>query len=229
MSIFYTKLKKKIFFQTSHLHGCPLIGDNFFYTFAKIDLSFPLTKTEEGYFQCGQCTNGLTIKKAQMKVNQEIETGKIIIVNIGSTDILNGRQLIQMMEDMICFLETCKKKEITPILTTLAPLPTYFLGNRSDTLLSFNKFLKINPYKFPVIDLHKLFVTKEGRVNFHTFQVIPRHAHGSKNKILMWNRYGRKRVLNQITEEIGTHILNIFFEHHTSPEQQLNWHQTQNC
>lgn len=162
---------------------------------------------------------------AREKVEQEIESGKIIIVNIGSTDILNNRELVELMEDMIHFLIACNKKEVTPILTTLAPMPSFVLGNRREILLGFNKFLKVNPFNFPVIDLHSLFIKSNGKTDLHAFQPEPRNAHGSKQRILMWNRYGRKQVLNKLIVDMGFHIVSIYTYYSTCNQQQLKWAQ----
>lgn len=191
---------------------------------AKNDLGFRVSKSENGYLQCGSCTNGLSIKMAQSKVEQEIEPGKFIIVNIGSTDILNSHQLIELMEDMINFLSTCKKKDVFPILTTLAPLPTFSIGNRKSVLLNFNKFLRINPFGYPVIDLFKLFIDYHGKVDLHSYQPEPRRAHGTSQKILMWNGLGRKRVIKLLVEDMGIHIINVYSTY-INNIQNLKWHQ----
>lgn len=179
--------------------------------------------SKQGFIECGTCTNGLTIKRATEKVENEIDAGKIIIVNIGSADILNDRLLIEIMEDMIYFLYVCQKKEITPILTTLAPLPTFSLGNRKSLLLNFNRFLNANPFGFPVIDLYKIFVLEDGRVDLHCFQPEPRSAHGTSKRILMWNKLGRKKVLQQLKEQMAIHIVNIFALCSATKLQQLKW------
>lgn len=208
--------------QHQQLHGCPVIGDNFFYTLAQLDLGFQIRESKSGFLQCGMTKNGMTIKMAQKMVKQEIESGKIIIVNIGSSDILNDRQLIELMEDMIHFLLTCKQKEVIPILTTLAPLPTFALGNRRDTLLNFNKFIAVNPFGYPVIDLYELFLNPHGKIDLHAFQPQTRKAHGSRQKILMWNRLGRKRVLDQLTDRMAVEIIKIYSQDKFSG--QLKWH-----
>lgn len=160
---------------------------------------------------------------AREKVEQEIETGKIIIVNIGSTDILHNRELVELMEDMIHFLIACDKKEVIPILTTLAPIPTFVLGNRREILLGFNKFLKVNPFNFPVIDLHSLFLKSHGKTELHAYQPEPRKAHGSKQRILMWNRLGCKKVLNKLVVDMGFHIVNIYAYYSSCNQQQSKW------
>lgn len=152
-----------------------------------------------------------------------IETGSIIIVNLGSNDILNDRPLVSMMEDMVGFLSTCNKKQIIPILTTLAPLPTYHLGNRRDTLTNFNRFIKVNPFNYPVIDLHPSFVFF-GKIELHAFQPEPRHAVGYKKKIMMWNKVGRKRVLQKLSDHMGTAIVDIYTYYSVYNIQVLKWH-----
>jgi hypothetical protein len=166
--------------------------------------------------------NGLTIKMAQSKL-EHIDTGSIIIVNVGSNDILNDRPLVNMMEDMVGFLSACNKKQIIPILTTLAPLPTYHLGNRREALMNFNRFIKINPFNYPVIDLHPSFVYF-GKIELHAYQPEPRHAAGYGKKIMMWNKVGRKRVLKQLSEYMGVAIVDIYTYYSIQNIHVVKWH-----
>lgn len=197
-----------------------MIGDDFFYTLATSDLGFPRYSHD---IKVGSTSmNGLTIKMAQSKLDS-IDTGSIIIVNLGSNDILNDRPLVSMMEDMVGFLSACNKKQIIPILTTLAPLPTYHLGNHRETLKNFNRFIKVNPFNYPVIDLHSSFVWFE-KIDLHAYQPEPRHAIGYKKKILMWNKVGRKRVLQKLAEYMGEAIVDIYTYYSHYNIEVLKWH-----
>lgn len=152
-----------------------------------------------------------------------IDTGSIIIVNLGSNDILNDRPLVSMMEDMVGFLSACNKKQIIPILTTLAPLPTYHLGNRRETLTNFNRFIKVNPFNYPVIDLHPSFVFF-GKIELHAYQPEPRNAMGYRKKIMMWNKVGRKRVLQKLSDYMGEAIVDIYTYYSLYNIDVLKWH-----
>lgn len=197
-----------------------MVGDDFFHTLATNDLGFP--KINHDSKLSSTCMNGLTIKMGQSKL-EHIETGSIIIVNLGSNDVLNDRPLVALMEDMVEFLSTCNKKQIIPILTTLAPLPTYHLGNRRETLTNFNRFIKVNPFNYPVIDLHPSFIVF-GKIELHAYQPEPRHAVGYKKKIMMWNKVGRKRVLQKIADYMGAAIVDIYSYYALYNIDALKWH-----
>lgn len=199
-----------------------MIGDDFFTTMATIDLGYPkptrTTKVDS------TCVNGLTIKNAISKLDSHIDGGSIIIVNLGSNDILNDKPLISLMEDMVKFISTCKKKKIIPILTTLAPMPAYNLSDRFETLTNFNRFLMVNPFGCPVIDLNDSFINFNEKIDFHAYQPEPRNAIGRRAKILMWNQVGRKRVMQKIANLMGELIVDIYAAYADLKVDVLRWH-----
>lgn len=198
-----------------------MIGDDFFYTLATLDLGYQ--KISYGSKNSSTCLNGLTIKAAMKKLDL-IAAGSIVIVNLGSNDILDDKPLVEMMKDMVDFLLACNAKQIIPILTTLAPLPTCWLGYRAETLSNFNKFIKVNPFNYPVIDLYPSFVSFFGKLEHRNFQAEPRNSKVYGKKINMWNYFGRKRVLDKITECVGEAIVNIYSYFAQCKIQILKWH-----
>lgn len=69
---------------------------------------------------CGLCVSGQTIRSAATRLHQR-ENIKIIL-NIGSVDLLHGRDFVDMREHFINLMQVCKQQNIQVIITTLAPL-----------------------------------------------------------------------------------------------------------
>lgn len=78
-----------------------------------------------------------------------------IIVNLGSVDILHGRDLPDMCQDFINLTEVCEVRKIQMIVTTLAPLANrMYCFNDTTKTMKFNDFLmKRLPKNFEVIDI----------------------------------------------------------------------------
>ena len=172
-----------------------------------MDLHFRMFSRQR-VLQSGFCVSGQTIDDATIRI-ENMDPNQIILINIGSMDIVLGSELIEMIISMMRLLQTCKLNSITPILTTLAPLGNYRLGNRAAVTNGFNEFLMKNPFDAPVIHLHKAFFNSDGNMDPHCFQTSPRFASGIKKPLVYWNRLGRQRVLKTLKEELGSAMLKI--------------------
>lgn len=151
----------------------------------------------------------MTIDEATVHIEQ-IGNGKVILLNIGSVDIIKGKELIELFISMMRLLLVCKEKLITPILTTLAPIANHrHKVSRVKVTDDFNDFLIRNPYKFPVIQLHKAFNKSDGKIDADCFQQAPRFMGGFKKPIVLWNNKGQQRILSVLKQEIGAAILKI--------------------
>lgn len=96
-----------------------------------------------------------------------------VILNIGSVDIMQGRQLIQIEHEFRELILTMQNKGINPILTTLAPLANYSHKNDVKRLLErFNEFIKREGKKrnLVVIDIWKCLVNEKRHVFFDCYQ-----------------------------------------------------------
>lgn len=178
-----------------------------------------LAVTEMGYnmqlkdnrFRSGSCVSGQTIKEATAAI-QNLSNEQMIIVNIGSTDILNGKELIDIIFDTIRLMKTCAKKSIIPIFTTLPPLKMHDRQeNRPDVLEGFNDFLRDNPFNFPIIDISKIFVNRSGDLRRYCFQNGRRYLKGQKKPFIFWSKQGRKNVMACLKKSMGDAILDILF------------------
>jgi maternal effect protein oskar len=126
-----------------------------------------------------------------------------LLINVGSVDIAEGRELIEMIHDLRNLLNTCDRMGIYPILTTLPPLPNHMLGNKRDILKGFNEVLKQRvSQEYAVIDLNKVMVKPDDTSNLNLYQPIPRKLSGSKQALVMWNNLGRKRILTMIIKNL---------------------------
>lgn len=90
-----------------------------------------------------------------------------VIINLGTFDLLNGRNAVNMMADVVRLLNALKRKDIRPILTTLAPIPKHLDGELDERRQSFNKFIREN---FDHIDIEKSFLSNEKRVLLECYQ-----------------------------------------------------------
>jgi maternal effect protein oskar len=184
-----------------------LVGDNFFLNVAVTQLGFRVVKRNH-VLQSGFCASGQTIAEATKNLTK-MDSNELILLNIGSTDIVQGRELIELIIDMIKLWNICLNRNIKPILTTIPPLANYRLGNRRSVTDGFNDFLLNNPHSFPVIELHQTFYKKDGTVDYKCFQNVPRYASGLKKPIVFWSRLGRNRVIQNLTKELGMAILRL--------------------
>ena len=193
------------------IYDVELVGDSHFLNIAIFDLNYerePFMRRR----QAGNCVSGLRIREAaerilEMERNID-EPVKRILVNVGSVDVAEDRMLIEMMNDMEYFLDSCKRMNIIPILTTLAPLPNYVYGRtnslRIDTLDGFNVYIRnVLSKRCSVIDLNKCMLRKDGSIESNAFQPKPRHVSGSRKMFVMWNKLGRNRVQTMLKMNLG--------------------------
>lgn len=101
--------------------------------------------------------------KANVKLND------YIILNIGSVDLLHGRDFIEMRKDFIELYQELEHRGIHTVITTVAPLANMlFSKDIQKRWQQFNSFL-ID--QFPeVIDTTCCFVSNTDRVLFECYQ-----------------------------------------------------------
>lgn len=125
--------------------------------------------------QSGLSRSGLCIRGA-ISILESVAYIKTpsIVINVGSIDIMQGRDLIDMQTDYKELVNVCIKRNVQPIITTLAPLANtshYYSRDMRDKLILFNNFL-INCYylHYQVINLWSQLVTPRGRTLFEYFE-----------------------------------------------------------
>lgn len=175
-----------------------------------MDMGFRMLNRDR-ILQSGFCVSGQTIAEAAKNI-ESIGANQIILLNVGSIDIVQGKELIDMIYAMFRLMKVCKMNEITPILTTLLPLANYRLGNRAAVTNGFNEFLVKNPFNFPVIELHKTFSNDDGAMSMNFYQQTTRFVSGLSKPVVFWSRMGRQRVMRTLTQELGSAILKILMK-----------------
>lgn len=184
-----------------------MIGDDNFLNIAAFDLNYEISylqKPRGRLRHCGNCISGLRIRQATELIRHLDDSVGHVIINVGSVDIAEGRELIEMIADLKELLNTCEQYSISPILTTLPPLANYLVGMKKDILIGFNNILRHNfSNEYPVIDLNLCMLKYDGTADFDAFQPMARHVSGSSKPFVLWNRQGRKRVHRMIVKNLG--------------------------
>lgn len=186
------------------MYGSVLIGDDFLMGIAMFNLNFHTEKDVNGLLQSGLCVSGLTIAAAVQRILKRTDSSecKTALIYLGSLDIINGRELVQMMCDFNLLMEACCTMNLKPILCTLAPIQTHQLNNRKETLKGFNQFLTMNSWGLPVIDINKAF-TNDGKSLDQCYMVVPRPISGNRSELALWSPEGRKRFYSMILKNLG--------------------------
>lgn len=175
-----------------------------------MDLGYQMMKRDD-ILQSGFCVSGQTISEAARNISR-IARNQIILLNVGSVDIAHGSELIDMICEMSNLIGTCNASGVFPILTTLPPLVNYHSGNREMVTNGFNDFIAKNPYNVPVIELHKIFLNRDGQTNLNMYQQCAKHVSGMRNPLVFWSRTSRQKVLNGLKQELGAAILKILIK-----------------
>lgn len=127
---------------------------------------------DAGIRKCGQCVSGLSIEAATKRMRGI--TNARIILNVGSIDILHGRDSVDMHKHFANLVNTCRRQNIDLIITTLAPLANRIhLREIANQVKSFNQHL-IKKYSatFKVIDINQCMVDKNGYTIFACYQQL---------------------------------------------------------
>ncbi|CAD7093050.1 unnamed protein product [Hermetia illucens] len=184
---------------SAHLYIYQLLGDDFFLFMAKMELNCQFTLGHR-ILQSGLCVSGQTIASAAERVRTFRNLSKYIIVNIGSVDILHGRDLMDMKHDFLELMKAFRLRNIFPIVTTLAPLANnYHRPCLKQNLEHFNEFLRHN---WQALDLWSIMVNRNGQTLYECYQSEARYVTGSNQPHVMWNKIGRQRILKFIKSQL---------------------------
>lgn len=167
--------------------------------------------SRENILQSGYCVSGQTIDRATETIKR-MHPKQMILLNIGAVDIMNGRELIELVISMMRLLKTCRSNNITPVLATLPAIANHRIYSRALITTEFNKFLMKNPFDYPVIDLQEAFINSDGKMDPNCYDEIPRYVSGFKKPIVLWSKMGRQRAMTTLKEKIGSAILKILIK-----------------
>ncbi|CAO1350563.1 unnamed protein product [Diamesa tonsa] len=190
------------------LYNGTLVGDQFFLQIAVHNLKFNYTKpyTYSRNKESGYCVSGQTIQEATAKLRAHPPVSKYAMINLGSVDIANGRELIEITMDMIDLVRTCHDINILPVFTTLPPLVNYGFDDRKERLLEFNNYIRLG-YFGPYIELEEHFINRENNTLKHLYRPLPQKINGSSRAFVLWSRFGGEMVLRQIKQQLPQSML----------------------
>ncbi|XP_037045674.1 uncharacterized protein LOC119081063 [Bradysia coprophila] len=192
--------KKSSVSQECTVCGHILIGDNFFLEMARIDLHRQYTKSK--LKQVGQCISGQSLKRAVKNISRVINTIRhdAAVINLGSIDLLQGREVVDMIQDMFQLCQLLCDNDIFPIVTTIPPLANQ-LHNPSleNKRKLFNNFLEKS---FDCINIEDVFYTNHNRVMFSQYQGDARRVGGTTCPLVLWSNVARQRVLKKLKRKI---------------------------
>lgn len=178
-----------------YLHDFQLLGDDFFLSVAHYELNYNFRPGHK-VLQCGLCISGQTIADATRRVLNSSSINNSIVVNVGSVDLLHGRELIDIISDYMALLEAFNFRGIKPIITTLAPLANLSHAKHTrNNLTKFNEFLRGLSSDVSVIDLWQCMVDQHARTLYECYQLEARYVTGSCRPHVFWNKLGRQIVL----------------------------------
>lgn len=133
---------------------------------------FPFGPFAEGQIRhCGLSVSGQTIEAAANRL-RNFNNIKIIL-NIGSVDLLHGRDVIEMRRDFDRLIRICNERRIQVVITTLAPLAnTFHLEVLQEKWSAFNEYLlKTYSRSHNVIDIRGCMMDAKGqRILFDCYQ-----------------------------------------------------------
>ncbi|XP_059621648.1 uncharacterized protein LOC132265143 isoform X2 [Phlebotomus argentipes] len=125
--------------ENPHLGGYTLIGDDFFLEMARLEMGFG-RKPGHRIHQSGMCVSGQTIQAAFDRMLYSPD--KRVILNLGTVDLLHGRDALDIINDYNRLLRMLKNKGIEVIITTLPPIVNHsYLGSLKRNWEVLNAFL----------------------------------------------------------------------------------------
>lgn len=129
-----------------------------------------LISLEKRVRQIGQCISGQTIRKALRNLPRVAnKLTYSVIVNLGSIDLLQGRELVDMLSDLYKLNEMFSKKNIFPIYTTIPPLGNQMHNKELEKKRkAFNQNLR---YQFDCIDIEHCFLNSLDQLIFDLYRL----------------------------------------------------------
>ncbi|XP_052867989.1 maternal effect protein oskar [Anopheles cruzii] len=185
-------------------HKHQLMGDDFFLSIAKWDLGFSFERGHK-IARSGLCISGLTLCEAAKRVKFTKYIAPNVLVNVGTVDLLYGRQMTNLIDDFNSLLARFRERYVEPIITTLAPIANVVgCSLMHERLLKFNEYIRSICPRY--IDVWKYFVHPDNSVRFECYQQEPRHMTGSNRPHVLWNLHGRQNLLHELGNAVADQI-----------------------
>lgn len=139
--------------------------------------------------QIGHCVSGQSIRKALNKVAsspKSITNYSAAVINLGTVDLLQGREFVDMAVDMDDMCRMLCDMNIFPIVTTLPPLANQMHNSQLEEKRKlFNSY--VMKY-FDCIDIESCFLTNLNRITFELYQRY-KVALNFLHKECQWNEF----------------------------------------
>lgn len=94
------------------------------------------------------------------------------MINVGSVDIVQGKDLKEMYSDFDQLIRACEMRGLDPIISTLAPLVNVSHSKEvHDKLHAFNEFLLDNYFCiYPIIDIWREIVKPSTKTDISCYK-----------------------------------------------------------
>lgn len=117
----------------------------------------------------GLCASGQTIKKLTKRIQSHTHISENVLINIGSVDILQGRDLLDMQQDFFELIDELRYHNLYAVFTTVAPLANCFYQTEvKKKVARFNQFIKKTTEN--VIDISGCFLNEKGKILYDFYQ-----------------------------------------------------------
>lgn len=181
------------------------LGDDFFVDLADKKLACYISES----LACGLCEVGQTISQLTEKIKKTSILAPRVVVMIGMNDLLQGRNINNMILDLSELVKELKKKNTRITLLTLIPSPKLKQSKKIQLRMEiFNKVIleygQHDPdWQCNIIDMEKIF-QKELQSFKRDFDRLEKVAQNDIYKV--FSDYGRKIFLNALRVCLREHI-----------------------
>ncbi|XP_047349567.1 uncharacterized protein LOC124949072 [Vespa velutina] len=200
-----------------------LIGDDFFLQLVIRNLGLPVWRyIGDMALRCGLCISGQTINDCIKRLKDVECISNQIIIMLGAVDIYNGASFDDLIKSMEYLLKILKYKfafsNSAIKICTIPPLANLSLHghvNKARALYSFNNWIRGLNYKehsnfqsyieknsYRIIDFFEGFTNETYTTQYEWFQLNARMVSGCKHPHVLWNKHGRKRAMELLTDEL---------------------------
>lgn len=128
---------------------------------------------------------------------------KKLVINIGATDIAEGRSLTNVICLYKKMLNECKNKGIQVVATTIPAIFKNPHTRKNKIVKDFNAYIRSKvALKFPTVDLYNAITDVS---HFHNMEI--KRIWGTKKQVGLWSRLGVQRVYQMLSVQLGLYSL----------------------
>lgn len=198
-----------------------MLGDHNLLNVASNELKYRYTKDEKERRKCGYCITGLRISEAIELVKKMDKKIRKVVINVGATDIAEGKtmgDIIRMYKEL---LQACKDKGIQAVPTTIPPIANCLHDGRKQIAKGLNTFIRRTvALRCPIIDLFQGMIDSSEAYEPKLYQYGPKHVKGANTPVVLWNRSGVRRIHQMLMTHLG--FANIFSKNYVGTYYQIH-------